>query len=175
MSNVEVGQRIRKRRQELGKTLQDVATSVGVQSSTIQRYESGKIDKMKRPVVEAIGAALCVNPTWLFGESENQDNVKMNKKRKELEIPVLSMFFGIIVRMYREQGGEHNLPHIRAEYSGQEIVVALNGTILEEEKDFPKNKLKMLEVWMDIHHEDLEANWRLLTNGEQFFCIDPLR
>lgn len=71
MSNVEVGQRIRKRRQELGKTLQDVATSVGVQSSSIQRYESGKIDKMKRPVVEAIGAALCVSPTWLFGESEN--------------------------------------------------------------------------------------------------------
>lgn len=37
-------------------------------------------------------------------------------------------------------------------------MVALNGTILEGEKDFPKNKLKMLEVWMDIHHEDLEAN-----------------
>lgn len=174
MSNVEVGQRIRERRQELGKTLQDVAMSVGVQSSTIQRYESGKIDKMKRPVVDAIGAALCVSPTWLLGESENPDNVKMNKK-KELEMPVLSMFFGIIVRMYREQGGEHNLPHIHAEYSGQEIVVALNGTILEGEKDFPKNKLKMLEVWMDIHHEDLEANWRLLSNGEQFFRIDPLR
>lgn len=91
------------------------------------------------------------------------------------EVPVLSMFFGIIVRMYREQGGKHNLPHIHAEYSGQEVVVALDGTILEGEKDFPKNKLKMLEVWMDIHHEDLEANWKLLSNGEQFFRIDPLK
>lgn len=90
-------------------------------------------------------------------------------------LPVLSMFFGIIVRMYREQGGKHNLPHIHAEYSGQEVVVALDGTILEGEKDFPKNKLKMLEVWMDIHHEDLEANWKLLSNGEQFFRIDPLK
>ena len=91
------------------------------------------------------------------------------------EVPVLSIVFGIIVRMYREQGGKHNLPHIHAEYSGQEVVVALDGTILEGEKDFPKNKLKMLEVWMDIHHEDLEANWKLLSNGEQFFRIDPLK
>ena len=96
-------------------------------------------------------------------------------EKEVFEVPVLSMFFGIIVRMYREQGGKHNLPHIHAEYSGQEVVVALDGTILEGEKDFPKNKLKMLEVWMDIHHEDLEANWKLLSNGEQFFRIDPLK
>lgn len=91
------------------------------------------------------------------------------------DMPVLSMFFGIIVRMYREQGGKHIMPHIHAEYSGEEVVVALDGTVLEGEKNFPRNKLKMLEVWMDIHHEDLEANWKLLSNGEQFFRIDPLK
>lgn len=90
-------------------------------------------------------------------------------------MPVLSVFFGIIVRMYREEGGKHNMPHIHAEYSGEEIVVALDGTILEGEKDFPRNKRKMLEVWMEIHREDLEANWKLLSNGEQFFRIDPLK
>ena len=90
-------------------------------------------------------------------------------------MPVLSMFFGIIVRMYRQQGGKHNMPHIHAEYSGEEVVVALDGTVLEGEKSFPRNKLKMLEVWMDIHHADLEANWKLLSNGEQFFRIDPLK
>lgn len=90
-------------------------------------------------------------------------------------MPVLSMFFGIIVRMYREEGGKHSMPHIHAEYSGKEIVMALDGTILEGERDFPRNKRKMLEVWMEIHHEDLEANWRLLSNGEQFFRIDPLK
>lgn len=46
-------------------------------------------------------------------------------------MPVLSTFYGIIVRMYRETGGKHNLPHIHAEYSGQEIAVSLDGTILE--------------------------------------------
>jgi len=28
---------------------------------------------------------------------------------------------------------------------------------------------------MEIHREDLEANWTLLSNGEQFFRIDPLK
>lgn len=88
-------------------------------------------------------------------------------------MPVLSTFFGIIVRMYREAGGKHNMPHVHAEYSGDEVVVALDGTVLEG--GIPKNKLKLLEAWMEIHREDLEANWKLLSCGEQFFRIDPLR
>ena len=88
-------------------------------------------------------------------------------------MPVLSTFFGIIVRMYREQGGQHNMPHLHAEYSGEEVVVALDGTVLEG--SFPKNKMKLLQAWMEIHRDDLEANWTLLSNGEQFFRIDPLK
>ncbi len=88
-------------------------------------------------------------------------------------MPVLSTFFGIIVRMYREMGGKHNMPHIHAEYSGDEVVVALDGTILEG--GIPKAKMKLLDAWMEIHREDLEANWKLLSNGEQFFRIDPLK
>ena len=88
-------------------------------------------------------------------------------------MPVLSTFFGIIVRMYREVGGKHNVPHIHAEYSGDEVVVAHDGTVLEGE--IPKNRMKLLEAWMVIHREDLEANGKLLTNGEQFFRIDPLK
>lgn len=88
-------------------------------------------------------------------------------------MPVLSTFFGIIVRMYREVSGKHNLPHIHAEYAGEEVVVALDGTILEG--SIPKAKMKLLDAWIEIHREDLQANWQLLSNGEQFFRIDPLR
>ncbi len=88
-------------------------------------------------------------------------------------MPVLSAFYGIIVRMYKESGERHNLPHIHAEYSGEEIVVALDGSIIEG--SFPKGKLKLLEAWMEIHKEELEANWKLLSNGDQFFRIDPLK
>lgn len=87
-------------------------------------------------------------------------------------MPVLSMFFGIIVRMYREMGGRHNLPHVHAEYAGQEVVVALDGTVLEG--SIPRNKMKLLLAWMEIHHDELGANWSLLERGEQFFRIAPL-
>jgi hypothetical protein len=43
------------------------------------------------------------------------------------------------------------------------------------EGGFPQNKLKLLEAWVVIHRDDLEANWKLLSNGEQFFRIDPLK
>lgn len=75
--------------------------------------------------------------------------------------------------MYKEKGGKHNLPHIHAEYSGDEIVVSLDGDVLEG--SIPKAKMKLLDAWMEIHREDLEVNWKLLSNGEQFFRIDPLK
>lgn len=88
-------------------------------------------------------------------------------------MPVISMFYGIIIRMYREIGGRHKMPHIHAEYAGDEVVVALDGTILDGA--IPKGKQKLLEAWMEIHRDDLEANWSLLSKGEQFFKIDPLK
>lgn len=88
-------------------------------------------------------------------------------------MPVLSTFYGIIVRMYKESGNRHNMPHIHAEYSGDEVVVALDGTVIEGK--IPASRMKLLDAWIEIHREDLEANWKLLSNGEQFFRIDPLR
>lgn len=88
-------------------------------------------------------------------------------------MPILSMFYGIIVRMYNEKGGKHNLPHIHVEVSGDEAVFDLDGNLLEGK--IPNNKTKLLQAWLVIHREDLEANWRLLENGEQYFRIDPLK
>lgn len=31
-------------------------------------------------------------------------------------MPTISMFYGIIIYMYNEKGGKHNMPHIHAEY-----------------------------------------------------------
>ena len=88
-------------------------------------------------------------------------------------MPTLSMFHGIIIRMFDESGGQHNRPHIHAMYSGQEIVVDLNGEVIEGE--FPKGKMKLLLAWMEIHKDELEANWKLLCDGEPAFKIEPLK
>jgi len=88
-------------------------------------------------------------------------------------MPILSLFYGIIVRMYKENSKRHNKPHIHAEYSGDEVVVSLDGEILEG--GIPNAKMKLLVAWMEIHKDDLEANWTLLSNGDQYFRIDPLK
>ncbi len=88
-------------------------------------------------------------------------------------MPILSLFFGIIIRMYSEPSGKHHAPHIHAEYQGEEAVIALDGTVLSG--GIKPDRLRMVQVWIDIHREDLEANWKLLSAGERYFRIDPLR
>ena len=88
-------------------------------------------------------------------------------------MPTLSIFYGIIVRMYNEKGGKHSMPHIHAEYQDDEVVVDLEGNIIEG--NIPKNKMHLLTAWIEIHREDLQANWKLLSSGDGYFKIDPLR
>lgn len=89
------------------------------------------------------------------------------------QMPALSMFFGIIVRMQSERGGKHNKPHIHALYGDNEIVVGIDGEVLEG--NFPNKQMKLLLAWMAIHEDELLANWELLSKGDGYFKIDPLR
>jgi hypothetical protein len=57
-------------------------------------------------------------------------------------MPAISMFFGIIVRMQSERGGKHNKPHIHALYGDYEVVVTIEGEVLEGE--FPNKQMKLL-------------------------------
>ena len=88
-------------------------------------------------------------------------------------MPTLSIFFGIIIRMYKEIGGKHNLPHLHAEYGDDEAVYDLDGNRLEG--NIPPKKERLVQAWIEIHQEDLRANWKLLQSGEQFFKIPPLQ
>lgn len=88
-------------------------------------------------------------------------------------MPTISMFYGIIVRMYAESAGQHNRPHLHAAFSDKEVVVDLNGEVIEGE--FPRGKMKLLLAWMEIHRDELEANWKLLCGNEPAFKIEPLK
>ncbi len=88
-------------------------------------------------------------------------------------MPALSMFYGIIVRMQSEKNGKHKKPHIHAVYGEEEIVVSIWGEVLEG--TFPNKQLKLLMAWIAIHEEELDANWRMLSVGEGYFKIEPLK
>lgn len=39
----------------------------------------------------------------------------------------------------------------------------------------PTNKEKLIKAWIEIHQEDLLANWQLAVSGNKVFSIDPLK
>ena len=43
------------------------------------------------------------------------------------------------------------------------------------EGKLPNSKRKLVEAWMEIHKEDLKADWQLAIQGQKPFPIDPLR
>lgn len=88
-------------------------------------------------------------------------------------MPALSMFYGIIVRMQSEKGGKHNKPYIHALYGENECVVGIDGEVIEG--NFPNKQMKLLLAWMAIHEDELKANWELLSKGDGYFKIEPLR
>lgn len=93
-------------------------------------------------------------------------------------MPTLSIFYGIIngiiIRMYYFDNQQHHLPHIHAEYGDLKAVFSIaEGELLTGE--LPKNKRKLVEAWIEIHREDLMANWQLAITGQEIFRIDPLK
>lgn len=75
--------------------------------------------------------------------------------------------------MQSEKGGRNNKPHVHALYGDNEIIVGIDGDVLEG--SFPNKQMKLLLAWMAIHEEELQANWKLLSNGDGYFKIEPLR
>lgn len=92
---------------------------------------------------------------------------KLNMKGV-IDLPVLSKFYGIIIRMYFQQS-EHNPPHIHAIYS--EDVAAIDIQTCEVLEGYlPPKALDMVKEWISIHREDLIQIW----NSQEFKKLSPL-
>lgn len=88
-------------------------------------------------------------------------------------MPLLSMFYGIVVYMYFYDTQQHNMPHFHVEYAEYSAVIAIDtGDVLEG--DLPKNKMKLVQAWLEIHREEIVADWSLAVRGLPVQKIKPL-
>ena len=71
-NNAIIGARIKQVREEKGMTQEELARELGLNKSTIQRYETAKIEKIKLPVIESIAQKLNVNPEWLSDKTDTR-------------------------------------------------------------------------------------------------------
>ena len=89
-------------------------------------------------------------------------------------MPVISMFYGVIVLMYYFDNRRHHQPHIHVQYSDEEAVISIpEGDLMEG--SLRSAKLKLVQAWIEIHQDELLADWELAVNGQQVFKIDPLK
>ena len=84
-------------------------------------------------------------------------------------MPVLSNFYGIIIKMYFQQS-EHNPPHIHAIY-GENIGVIDISSLEMLEGNLPIRALKLTQEWVKKNKKELLEMW----NTQKFKKIDPLK
>lgn len=89
-------------------------------------------------------------------------------------MPTISMFYGIIIYLYFFDNQKHHLPHIHAEYGETESVFLINNAEMIE-GNLPSKQQKLVVAWIEIHKDELLADWKLAVSGQSVFNIDPLR
>ena len=81
----QVGERVKERRTELNLSMGDLGKRLGVNKSTIQRYESKGVDPEKRYLVISLADALLTTPEWLTGLSEDKEYDGYTKSKMKLD------------------------------------------------------------------------------------------
>ncbi len=83
-------------------------------------------------------------------------------------MPVISRFYGIIIRMYFLQS-EHNPPHIHAIYNDDVAAIDfMTGKVLEGH--LPSKAMNMVQEWIAIHRDELKTIWET----QEFKNLAPL-
>jgi Domain of unknown function (DUF4160) len=86
-------------------------------------------------------------------------------------MPYVSMFFGIIIRMFFS---EHNPPHFHAEYQGTEGIFNFEGEMLQG--NIKSNiALKLIKEWAVLRKKELEENWKNISEKVGINKIEPLQ
>lgn len=84
-------------------------------------------------------------------------------------MPTISMFFGIIIRMYYAPK-EHNPPHIHAYYQEYKAVVGIFDCEIIQGK-LPAKQIRLIQAWIEIHRDELLADWELCRMEKNRFKL----
>jgi hypothetical protein len=83
-------------------------------------------------------------------------------------MPILSTFFGIIVRMWHD---DHPPPHIHVEYQGFEALVNIQTGCVSQGK-LPVKAAAIVRDWCVTHREELMQNW---ARAQRFEPLQQIR
>jgi hypothetical protein len=85
-------------------------------------------------------------------------------------MPIISAFFGIIVRMYYD---DHSPAHCHAEFQGDRGSFGLDGEPLSGEVR-SRIARRLIREWAVAHRGELEQNWLNASEGRPMHAVAPL-
>lgn len=85
-------------------------------------------------------------------------------------MPIISMFFGIVIRMFYN---DHEPPHFHGEYQGQRGKFDLEGDMVVGNVQ-SRTALRLITEWAALHRREIEANWERMKAGRALNRIPPL-
>ena len=89
---------------------------------------------------------------------------------KDLPMPEISRFFGIIIRMYFN---DHVPPHFHADYGEHSIEITIE-TLEVWKGKLPNRVLGLVLEWASLHRDELRTDWERARNEQPLEPIQPL-
>ena len=85
-------------------------------------------------------------------------------------MPQISSFYGIIILM---NFTDHAPAHFHAWYNEYKVIVSIKDSVVKGE--MPGRALKMILEWLELHREELMADWEKAQKGDPLDKITPLK
>lgn len=89
-------------------------------------------------------------------------------------MPLISSFYGLLIRMYFFDVDQHHLPHIHVQYQGSHAQFAIEtGELLAG--TLPRPQTRLVQAWIELHGDELLAAWDMAVQGFRPGRIAPLQ
>ena len=86
-------------------------------------------------------------------------------------MPIISNFFGIIIRMFFN---EHAPPHFHAEYAEYKASVNIETLVVFDGK-LTRRAQELVLDWAELHQQELLEDWELCRLHQEPRRIEPLK
>ena len=87
-------------------------------------------------------------------------------------MPLISHFYGILIRMFFKDEEQHHQPHFHAIYSDYSASYSFDGDVLAG--SIPQRQHKLVVAWAELHKDELAALWRVMQESGEYFSIKGL-
>jgi len=90
------------------------------------------------------------------------------------QVPELSRFYGIVIRMFVEAGEQHHERHFHAYYTDDVGIFSIDPVNLLA-GSLPTRQRRFVEAWAELHQTELLEDWERLQSGQLPTPIAPLK